>query len=665
MRLGTVKVIKVNLRNAGILRARYFIECPNKQFSADPEQGFIEGSGSFDISIKFSPKINGNFNGMIRILAKSGDSLDMDPIFIDIQGIGSYPELVVLTKVLDFGTALLGVRNILSFLVENKGSAEANIIFDCHHKGISLESGSNLTIPPNSKQPLQVIYQPSVVEVLDAKMLLKSSDSRGDFFLIRLKGIVGVPKLTLDPPNIFENLDFGVCQNLIVHEKLFKMTNDGNIPLNYTGKLKLNFVKAIAYSSSKNNFEYEAISVNPLRASLAVGESVIVKVIFVPSTISHYSFQYDVNFDFKNLSIEIKGTGGQSILNIETKKLDFGICRLDRIFRKNLTLFNSGNLSANFILRPEPKNKDWSIYSHEVASLSQITTDEKKLKIKVSEKPSDYEEEITKYWNSLVSDAGLCVPQSPIRCDPGSKADAVINYNPKTKNPFNLKFRVFAENGYYEECDFSGFAETPKICIYSSISAKDAQGSWLIAGSHLSHNEKGEIDLGVRAVNSSSITIIQLVNEGNFGCDFLIQPIILKEFSVYPMRGFVASGSTIPLKIYFTPGSEERFQTTFKLLWEGAPLKIGLTGFGGLGKLFLLFSDEADEISKSLDFGDVPFQTNQERRWYFLFYVGLFIIPAWSPFLFLQMLIMTNIIFPRLANHFYGKMENLSRFEKN
>jgi hypothetical protein len=50
---------------------------------------------------------------------------------------GSYPDIAVNTKTVDFGVALYGLQNMRPIQIENKGAAEARILFQCHHAGIS------------------------------------------------------------------------------------------------------------------------------------------------------------------------------------------------------------------------------------------------------------------------------------------------------------------------------------------------------------------------------------------------------------------------------------------------------------------------------------------------------------------------------------------------
>ncbi|KAJ3403394.1 hypothetical protein HDV05_007833, partial [Chytridiales sp. JEL 0842] len=158
-----------------------------------------------------------------------------------------------------------------------------------------------------------------------------------------------------------------------------------------------------------------------------------------------------------------------------------------------------------------------------------------------------------------------------------------------------------------EDIEIRGRASHPKLTILSPTNES-------LSGQTL--------QLGVHPVNSEHITVLQMFNEGSFGVDFLVQPIGVREFEIFPMRGFIEPGTSAPLNIYFRPNSENKFQMTLKILWELDPLEITLVGSGGIGKLEVGYVDEKDINLKGLDFGMIPFNSTCEKR-FFLYNVGL------------------------------------------
>jgi hypothetical protein len=285
-RLGTNNMKRIRLKNEGILRCNYYIECNLQCFSVEPERGVLDGEGSVDVTINFNPTSSNFFSDTIMFCGTYGEGYKVPPAALLLKGSGSYPELNVLTHVVDFGTALFNLDNEGKILIENAGNAEAQVEFKCHHSGIKLEATS---LAGNTTSYITIIYHPTIIETLDIKVFIKSSDSRGDYSMVHLRGIVGIPKLVMEPADIFENFDFGVCPTNQLHVRYFKMKNEGNIPLSFISELHTNYDRAVVNPEFLNT-GYKAallpvINIEPTRGDLPVGESVLLKISFVPSAI--------------------------------------------------------------------------------------------------------------------------------------------------------------------------------------------------------------------------------------------------------------------------------------------------------------------------------------------------------------------------------------------
>ncbi|TPX57662.1 hypothetical protein PhCBS80983_g03707 [Powellomyces hirtus] len=606
IRVGTKKSYRLSVRNQGILPLKYFVECSNTQFSADPEQGLLEGAGAVDIVVKFVPKAVGQLIETLRILPHPQAGYSVEPIVIKLKGMGSYPELVVLTRMVDFGTALFMTRNVQPVTVQNKGAAEAHIVFSCHHPGISLDDKDSfeVTIGPNTTKDINIVYVPQFVETLKVKAFLRSSDSRGDHFILALQGSVGVPKLAFTPSDILDNLDFGVCAVNGVYKKIFTMANEGNISLPFILSLEN---KAATPNDAEGKpaprsipSKPNTISIEPSSGSLAVGESVEITLTFIPDMLAEYECQLNLNYEFKSSTAQVKGVGGRAVLKIDSplSLIDFGVCRLHRVFRKPLTISNTGNLGVDYHLRPEPANSNWSIYNNgeDVASWdAEHSTDE------ANQKQPWVEQLATKGFSLLNPDG---------HCKPYAKTDMVIEFSPFTESLVETRLRVYFGD-QFEDVEICGRAALPRLTLYG-------QANELLSGM----GEIRSLDLGVHPINSEYIHTLQLKNEGPFGVDYLVQPFSMPEFDVQPLRGFIVPGGSIPLKVYFRPNSETRFQTTMKILWEKEPLRLQMEASGGIGKLECVYADEKDMSINGLDFGMVPFNSASEKH-FFLYNVGM------------------------------------------
>ncbi|KAJ3150028.1 hypothetical protein HDU86_006752 [Geranomyces michiganensis] len=609
IRVGTKKSFRLSVRNRGILPLKYFVECSNTQFSADPEQGLLEGAGAVDIVVKFVPKAVGQLNETLRILPHPQAGYSVDPIVLALKGMGSYPELVVLTKMVDFGTALFMTRNVQPVTVQNKGAAEAHIAFSCHHPGISLDDKESyeVTIGPHTTKDIHIVYVPQVVETLKTKAFLRSSDSRGDHFILALTGTVGVPKLAFDPPDILEQLDFGVCAVNGIYKKTFIMANEGNISLPYELSLE-NRLTTVHNSEGKAAVKPVAskpgiINVHPTSGALAVGTKVEITITFVPDALAEYECQMNLNYEFRSSSARITGVGGRAVLRIDSplSLLDFGICRLHRIFRKPLTISNAGNLGVNYHLRPEPPNGDWGVYTRGQAGASWDQP---------VAAPTEGESVPPEPWVGQLASKGFRLLNPDGYCKPHGKTDLIIEFSPSTELLVETRLRVYFGD-QFEDIEICGRAASPRLTLYG-------QSNELLGGS----SEIRTLDLGVHPINSEHSHTLQLKNDGPFGVDYLVQPFSMPEFDVKPLRGFIMPGGSIPLRVYFRPNSESKFQATMKILWEKEPLCLQMDASGGIGKLEIVYSDEKDMAINGLDFGMVPFNSSSERHFY-LYNVGM------------------------------------------
>jgi hypothetical protein len=94
------------------------------------------------------------------------------------------------------------------------------------------------------------------------------------------------------------------------------MKNEGNIPLSFISELLTNYDRPIVNAEFLNTAykpsDLPVISIEPTRGDLPVGESILLKISFVPCAIAEYSYLYNINYDFKKLEVELKGTGGQA-----------------------------------------------------------------------------------------------------------------------------------------------------------------------------------------------------------------------------------------------------------------------------------------------------------------------------------------------------------------
>jgi hypothetical protein len=586
IRVLSSKVVKIFLRNKGILAANFFLECNSLQFSADPEQGYIEGGSQVELSVKFLPKTSGKTFASLIITPRSAEIYSLSPVKVRLEGSGGYPELIVGTKLINYGTALFGSPNVKPITVRNNGLAEATIIFHCLHSAIHLEGGDagQVSIAPGELKSLNVVYTPNRVELLDMKCFIRSTDSRGETFSIALRGTVGVPKLTFDPPNALDNLDLGIKPINIEYVKTFQIKNEGNFQVNYVFKLSKMVDHQIETECATED-ESHPFHIEPAVGSLEVGASTTVHLTFKPKEMMDFQMNLELSYEFRNLNYIVKGTGGKAILRLVSpfKFVDFGICRLNRSYFKEVVIENSGNYWVHYRVRSEPANRDWSIYSHD------------------NDSEGNGDAYVEQEWVRNLGKLGFRILNPDGICYPQTKTTFQIEFHPLVEDHVFSNIRVFFGDSA-EDLQLRGWSFLPKLTLYDNDNNAMCQTSAI-----------DTIDLGVQPLRSEYTYIFKLVNEGPFGVDFLVQPIGIREYDMYPKRAFIESNASIPLNVYFRPQKEETYQVKLKILWELEPIVTQLVGVGGRSRLEIQFSDPKDLSLRELDFGMLPFTTFTEK----------------------------------------------------
>lgn len=593
LRVGTKKVMKVAVKNSGILPTRFHLESSDISFTTDPEVFVVEGMCEVTISILFCPRTVGRIKSNLLIVSSGLN--DYQTLVLELQGIGSYPDIYVLTRQIDFGVALFMTRNIKPIEIENKGNAEAEITFFCSHPGIYLENeGDSALIKPLSTQIFNLVYVPQVVETLDSKIIIRSSDSRAFEFVASVKGSVGVPKLVFEPAEVVEGLRFDTVSLFKTVQKQFVIKNDGNIVLKFNILAEKINETTIMDSSSQDNCQLQTaiddiFRVEPSTGSLQVGQSKVITVKFTPLSVKEYQHDLILSYDYQSQRAPMFGRGGQFIMQMDNhlRSLDFGICRINRVFQKALKLKNLGNLGFRYLIRPEPRSHNWQEYGIEVSEFMK-SSDENKVISNL-----DWENEMVAQGFKLSKHQGFCSPAGFV--------DIIVNFLPQSEAVHGMGLRIFYEDKFID-VEVRGQGASPKLSLFDPLTRK-----------FISSDGKSIIDIGVHPVDSSYGHTMQLINDGAFGLDFYVQPMTLAEFDVGPVRGFIEAQDSIPITIKFRASSDSKFHSPLKIFWEKESLKSTVVGKGGLGKMQLLFSGQ-DSIDKGFNFGNLPLSSSNRKK---------------------------------------------------
>lgn len=489
-------------------------------------------------------------------------------IDIKISGIASYPKLIITSKLIDFGTALFKATNRRKFEVQNIGSAAALVVFECQNKDISIDTSSPnaLLVLPNQTKNLTILYIPQIVEKLNVKAFVKSSDNRGETFTIHIKGDVGIPKLTINPLNALSNLNFGVMRLNKPQTKTFTIINDGTIFLAFKCLVDLISVTYIGdheHAGRPATNVTNPITIVPSEGRLGVGDQVDIEITFLPTLLASHIYEFTLSYEYQQLSSHITGIGGKSAPRMMSpfEEFSFELCRVGRRYQKTIQIWNHGNLGFNYRVVPVQSRLEVPEDFMNLSVLPHITE-------------------------------GIFLAQPTGYCLPNAKIDLNLTYYPNIESSTVQDF-LFLYDDTYLPFSVSGLADIPKL--------------------HLWDPKKGrvgdEVYVGVHPVNAGFGYVLHLVNTGLFGIDFLMQPLSSTEFEVYPLRGYIEPNSTLPVTVSFRPTSESRFRGRVRVIWEGEAVKTEVVGDGGVGRLEIKFLEERDALLKILDFGMVPFNT--------------------------------------------------------
>ncbi|RKP19144.1 hypothetical protein ROZALSC1DRAFT_29225, partial [Rozella allomycis CSF55] len=568
-----VYVDHVTVTNQGVMSAKFYIESSDPQVSVEPENGTIEGDGIVYLMIKFQPKSVCNIKGQLKVHVQSEEINTPKPLVISFKGSGGYPEIQVLTKELDFDVALIGVLNVKSIEIENKGPAEASLTFACYHPQIKLESNSDngmVCIPPNSVAKANVLFTPTVIEDLDVKIYVRSNDARGDYFTIQLKGKVGAPKIVIEPEAFMSCIEFGVCQIESFEVKKFKLFNHGNIDI----KFQVRFLKV-----KEGRYVYDSASpftVEPNKGELKVDKGVEVKLAFKPTEMVLYDYKIEFYYGFSSFVTLVRGHGGKAVLAVDELFVDFGMCRVESTFKKEILIENKGNLPFNFKVRPQPGNLDWSLLEDD--DYETIKKDGK-----------------TRWMIELEND-GLFIEPNQGCVDAYSKIKCKIVFNPAESIEFKKIIRIYTRKEFID-VELNGASSVPRLSLIDSNERTID-----------STDKNVELDLKVQPVLTCMINNFKLVNSSCFSIDYLIQPTGIREMDIQPRRGYIEANSVIPLRFVFKPRTDSKYIANLKILYEKECISLKVVGMGGLGKLQV---ESLDGFRiECIDFGTIPLLIN-------------------------------------------------------
>ncbi|KAJ1516401.1 Cilia- and flagella-associated protein 47, partial [Coelomomyces lativittatus] len=559
------------ISNHGGIPCHFLLKSGHPYFYCEPEEGVIDSFGKISIEVYFHPQSLGSFVTELKLHYFSTKNHFFPPKSIKLQGGSGFSDFYVHTKEIDFGTAIFGSENTAYIHVENKGSAGALVSLTSYYSSIFLKE-KNPVIPPNSICDVAVIYLPQFLEVLNTKVFLKTLDRNSDVFLVKVHGKVGISKLEVIPKELFENFDFGATLVRGVYSKFITLKNTGNIPLNF--QIKIQSVDG----------ELTPFHVDLVKGHLKISQEQVVHVFFRPPSMKAFIATLEIIYELHTMSTQLRGIGGQLILTIQPPSiLEFGVCRLYKVARKEIVLENKGNYGM--------------MYQSYIADASDQF--------------------------QVVNPEGFCKSKE--------KTIIFIDFCPTTQEKIQSSVKIHCGEDAWDLV-LSGAGEESKLILRDFndqpiVDVRKKQTSLPSITTMQANDESGMnnggvypyvsmpvLELGIQPVGSVSQMPLKLANEGPFGIDFFIEPFRTPEFQIIPQRGFIVPGACEILLLTFSPTSECIYTGTLCIIWENQPIYAMVKASGGVGNLEIKYTTPSDVDLRALDFGMVPIGTHFEKR---------------------------------------------------
>jgi hypothetical protein len=115
----------------------------------------------------------------------------------------------------------------------------------------------------------------------------------------------------------------------------------------------------------------DPFEVFPAIKELPIGESMDIRIKFTPTAVAEYSYNLLFRYESMKMTTKLKAIGGKAIIELDSplRQIDFGQCRLDKTFVKNIVVNNKGNLFSTFsagIVEEEKNEEEERVFSADV-----------------------------------------------------------------------------------------------------------------------------------------------------------------------------------------------------------------------------------------------------------------------------------------------------------
>jgi hypothetical protein len=304
---------------------------PELEFS--PPSLIIQPFSEAVLTVAFVPTADTKVNRMITV--NSPYSITKLPITLH----AGHVKLQFDRKLVDFGLFEKTTSPVQSVIIKNIGSVKTNFFIKDlikpsrflleNYKGL-LEPGK--TVELKIRHIRHDVY--SFTETLSVK-----TDLIDEVDYITVKGHCEEAVLI---PTEFTHLNMGICPISDTSMKTLKIKNHGRFPIDF--EMKASY----------------PLKVSPASGSINGGDIGNINVIWMPSGAYELRSQLNMETNIGNYAVLVKGRSVAPELHILNDLVDFGVCAVNQVHKKNVQITNKGKVSLRYMV-PAPKEAAYTI----------------------------------------------------------------------------------------------------------------------------------------------------------------------------------------------------------------------------------------------------------------------------------------------------------------
>ncbi len=257
----------------------------------------VAAGGSMDVAVRFSPSATGTVATTLTVTSDADNS----PGTVSFTGTGVTPaRLSVTPSSHDFGTVRTGSSSSTTITIANIGESDmrlSGLAFTGPAAGMSMPATPALpaTVVAGGSMDVRVTFSPSATGTVSGGLVV-TSDADNSPVTVGLSGTGAAPHLAVSPPSH----DFGTVKVHASVTTTVTITNDGGWAMSLTD---------LAFTDAAPGMSMPATPALP--ATVAAGESLLVRVAFSPSATGTVATTLTVTSDADNSpgASALTGTG--------------------------------------------------------------------------------------------------------------------------------------------------------------------------------------------------------------------------------------------------------------------------------------------------------------------------------------------------------------------